>query len=145
MDSPASPPSPGDSGIKFIKKFVWHSKDVAHVEANVFRLCKDDFGIPKHNYSAPMRDSYGVHISNSIFLPPSGARLEEYYWDVTGNSGPPPLPDHRELWIHVTKSDADGLTYARTPLELCMAIGHSMLGMHRSLRTIRSRLSENAP
>lgn len=130
MDSSASPPPPAGSE-DYIHRTTWHSKDVAHVEAKVFEICKDDFGIPKHHYSTPLKDSHGVSISNAIFLPPPGARLEEYYWDITGESRPPPLPDHRELWFHVTKSGAGGLANARTPLELCVAVGHSMLGTRR--------------
>lgn len=131
MDPSASPPSPTPSEpdpIYPIRKSIWHSKDVADVEAKIFKLCKDDFGIPKNYYSAPLRDSNGAPLSNARFLPPPGAQLEEFHWDIIGESGPPPLPDYRELWIHVTKSGADKLSYARTPLELCMAVAHSMLG-----------------
>jgi len=131
MDPSTSPPSPPPSEpdlIDLIHKFIWHSKDVADVEAKVFELCKDDFGIPKHHYSAPLRNSNGVPLSNARFLPPPGARLEECHWNITGESGPPPLPDYRELWVHVTKSGADGLSSAHTPLELCVAVAHSMLG-----------------
>jgi len=130
MDSPEPSSVPAD-----IKKFIWHSKDVADVEAKIFRSCEGDFGIPKHHFSTPLKDSHGVPISNSVFLPPPGARLEDYHWDITGESGPPPLPDHRELWIHVTGAGAGGLSGARTPLELCTAIGHSMLGTRRFLFT----------
>ena len=35
-------------------------EDMAHVEAEIIRLRKDDFGIPKHHHSALLRDSYGA-------------------------------------------------------------------------------------
>ena len=116
MDPSTSPPSPSESESDYIKKFVWHSSYIAHVEPKILELCKDDFGILKQCYSAPMKDSDGVPISNSLFLPPAGANLEDYYWDVneTG-SGPPPPPDHRELWVHVTGPGVNGLFGARTP------------------------------
>ena len=123
MASPESQPS--DS---YIKKLIWHSKDGARVESEIYELCKGDFGIPKNHFSVPVKDSNDIPISNASFLPPPGARLEDYYWDITGNFGPPSRPDHRELWIHLTRSSVDQLSTARTPLELCIAIGHSMLG-----------------
>jgi len=126
---PSADASPEVSTPAFIKRATWHSKDVARIEVEVFRSCKGDFGIPKRHHSAPLSDSYGVPISNAIFLPPPGARLEDFHWDITGESGPPPVPDHRELWIHVTMSDEARLSSAQTPLELCIAIGHSMLGV----------------
>ncbi|KAF9780967.1 hypothetical protein BJ322DRAFT_1082482 [Thelephora terrestris] len=127
MGSP-SPPVESESDY-IIRKFVWHSSDVAHVEAKIFELCKGDFGIPKHHHSAPVKSSNGsIPISNAIFLPSPGEPLEDYHWDITGKSGPPPLPDYRELWVHETNSNADGLSRARTPLELCMTVGHAMLG-----------------
>ena len=66
---------------------LWHSKDVANVEANVFKSCKDDFCIPKHHYSTPLRDSNAVLISNAQFLPPPDARLEEFHWEIAAESG----------------------------------------------------------
>ena len=102
--------------------------DVAHVESKIFELCKGDFGIPHHCKSAPVKDQHGVPISNSLFLPPLGARLEDYYWDITGESNPPSAPEHRELWSHLIGPGVSGLTTARTPLELSITIGHAMLG-----------------
>ena len=128
MDSSKTSSSPTDSEPSFIKRLVWHSEDVALIEGKIFELCKDDFGITKNHYSVPVKDSNGIHISNASFLPPPGARLEDYYWDITGDSGPPPRPDRRELWVHLRRSDAVELTTARTPLEFCTVIGHSMLG-----------------
>jgi hypothetical protein len=136
MDSSEAQSTPADpKSNSFVTKVTWHSRDVAHVEAKILRLCKEDFGIPKDHHSAPVKDSHGVPISNSLFLPPPGARLEDYHWNLTGEPGPPPRPEHRELWIHVTKSGAHGLSGARTPLELCMATGHSMLGTRQFLCT----------
>ena len=128
MDSSKTSPPPTHSQLSFIKRLVWHSEDVALVEDKVFELCKDDFGITKNHYSVPVKDSKGIPISNASFLPPPGERFEDYYWDITGDSGPPLRPDRRELWVHLRRSDADELTTARTPLELCIAVGHSMLG-----------------
>ena len=68
------PSSVADSDPVELKKSVWHSKDVAHIEAEIFRLCKDDCGIPKHHYSAPLRDSYGV---------PSLTRYSSATWQNT--------------------------------------------------------------
>lgn len=126
--STSSPPPPDSESGLIIKKFVWHCSDIAHIESKIVELCKGDFGIPKHYYSTPVKDLAGVPISNSLFLPPPGAPLEKYYWDITGESGPPPLPDHRELWVHVMGIGVDGLSGARTPLGLSLAIGHAMLG-----------------
>lgn len=128
MDSPTPPPPTSNLEPDYIKKYVWHSSDIAHVEAKIIGLCKEDFGIPKRYFSAPLRDSNEIPISNSIFLPPPGARLEDYHWDITGQSHPPPLPDRRELWLHVTGPGVGWLTSARTPLELAIAVGHAMLG-----------------
>lgn len=136
MDASASPSPPVASGSEYIiRKFVWHASDVAHIEAKIFQSCKGDFGIPKHHRSAPVKDSNGVPLSNAIFLPTPGEQLEDCHWDITGESGPPPLPDCRELWVHETNSNADGLTRARTPLELSMSVGHAMLGMSRFLHS----------
>jgi hypothetical protein len=134
MGSPS--PTVESESDYIIRKFVWHSSDVAHVEAKIFELCKGDFGIPKHHHSAPVKSSNGsIPISNAIFLPSPGEPLEDYHWDITGKSGPPPLPDYRELWVHETNSNADGLSRARTPLELCMTVGHAMLGTPWNLPT----------
>ena len=145
MDSPATSSFLTKPEANSVKKFIWHSKDVAHVEAKIFELCKGDFGIPKQHYSTPLKDSNDVPISNALFLPPPGARLEDYYWDITGESGPPPTPDHRELWFHMTNSGANGLSDAWTPLELCTVIGHSMLGTRWFPRTTFRLTSDTYP
>jgi hypothetical protein len=136
MDSPSPRPSSDQgsaspaagSDAYIIRKFVWHSSDVAHIEAKIIELCKEDFGLPKDVLSVPVKDEDGVPITNARFLPPPGARLEDYHWDITGNSGPPPQPDYRELWAHETGSGVDGLSKAKTPLELSTSVGHAMLG-----------------
>jgi len=130
IESPADP-SPEVPSSAFMNRITWHLKDPAHVEGEVFESCKGAFGIPHYHSATPVRDSYDVPISNAIFLPPPGARLEDYYWDITGESAPPPVPEHRELWFHVTASGVTGLHRAETPLELCMVIGNSMLGRRR--------------
>lgn len=123
-----------DSSPRCFITTVWHLKELAHVKGEVFKMCKDDFGIPKGHQSAPVKDQYGITISNTQFLPPPGARLEDYQWDITGNSGPPLAPEHRELWVHLTSMDRIIHPAALTPLELCISIGHSMLGTCRLLR-----------
>ena len=128
MSSSTPPPPASDSQNEYIKKVVWHLSDVAHVESKIYELCKGDFGIPEYCHSAPVEDSNGVPISNSLFLPPPGSRLEDYFWDITGESDPPSIPDHRVLWSHLTGPGVSGLSTARTPLELSMAVGHAMLG-----------------
>lgn len=117
-----------DSNSDRVARLVWHLSDIAHVEADILELCQDDFGIPKNCSSDPARDSNGVPISNSSFLPPPGARLEDYHWDITGESRPPPLPDCRELWLHTMGPGVYELSSAQTPLDLSIAVGHAMLG-----------------
>ena len=75
-----------------------------------------------------------------MFLPLPGERPEDYHWDVTRNLV---LPGRRELWIYMTRSGAGGLFNARIPLELCVTIGHSMLGTHQFLY-VASRPLANA-
>ena len=125
------PSSVADSDPVKLKKSVWHSKDVARIEAEIFRLCKDDCGIPKHHYSAPLRDSYSIP-SLTRYSCITGMSLENLV-----------LPGLREPWIHMTRSGAGGLFNARIPLELCVTIGHSMLGAHQFLY-VASRPLANA-
>ena len=100
----------------------------------------DDCGIPKHHYSAPLRDSYGVPSLtrySCLFLG-NGLRI------ITGMSLENlVLPGLRELWIRMTRSGAGGLFNARIPLELCVTMGHNMLGAHQFLY-VASRPLANA-
>ena len=111
-----------------VVKHSWYEGGRQEVEADLLARCKDDFGTPKHHYSFCPTDTRGASMSTTRFLPTDEEQLKDFHWAVTTAFKVPSCPQRRFLWIHVSKLRGRSLVHAKTPWELCLAIGHAMLG-----------------
>ena len=111
-----------------VVKHSWCEDRRRKVEAELLAMCKDDFGTPDHYYSFCPTDTRGAPMSTARFLPANEERPEDFHWAITSSSKVPSHPQHRDLWIHVSKLVGRSLVHAKTPWELHVAIGHAMLG-----------------
>ena len=114
-----------------VVKHSWCEDRRQPVEADLLARCKDDFGTPDHHYSFCPTDAHGKPMSTARFLPTDDEQLRDFHWKITTASKVPSHPQRRRLWIHVSKLVGRSLVHAKTPWELCIAIGHGMLGACR--------------
>lgn len=71
-------------------------------------------------------------MSTARFLPADGEKLEDFYWAFSPDHyKAPPNSQCRFMWFHVSKAAGQSLIHAKTPWELCVALGHAMLGEHQ--------------
>ena len=111
-----------------VVKHSWCEDGRKGVEADLLAKCKDDFGTPSHHYSLSPNDIRGEPMSTARFLPTDSEQLGDFHWAITAASQVPSYPLRRYLWIHVSKLVGRSLVHAKTPWDLCVAIGHGMLG-----------------
>ena len=133
----------GSSRASVVVKHSWCEDERQEVEAKLLNRCRGDFGTPNHHYSFCPTDTQGNPMSTARFLPAKDEdkELETFHWAITPSSQVPSLPLHRYLWFHVGKSIGQSLVHAKTPWELCLAIGHGMIGMCQSLLQVSQCLT----
>ena len=127
--------------VHVVVKYSWCEARRHKVEADFFTKCKNDFGTPEHHYSFRPTDTRGAPMSTARFLPADEERLEDFHWPITSASKVPSHSQRRYLWIHVSKLVGRSLVHAKTPWELSIAIGHSMLGACRLWPQVMRRLT----
>ena len=111
-----------------VVKHSWCEGGLQEAEADLLAKCKDDFDTPNHHYSFCPTDTRGASMSTARFLPTDEERLEDFHWAITSVFEVPSHPQCRYLRVHVSKLVGQSLVHAKTPWELCLAIGHAMLG-----------------
>ena len=70
-------------------------------------------------------------MSTARFLPTDEERLEDFHWAITSVFKVPSHPQCRYLRVDVSELVGRSLVHAKAPWELCLAIGHAMLGACR--------------
>ena len=112
-----------------VVKHSWCEVSRRGVEAELLNKCKSGFGTPDHCYSFCPKDSRGQPMSTARFLPDDDEEPENFHWGI-GDSTPrdPHHSQHRRLWVHVSRRIGRSLVHAKTPWDLCLAVGSGMLG-----------------
>ena len=125
---PDPPPENGRPTRVVVVKHSWCEEDRAGVEANLLTASANGFGTPDHCYSFCPKDSRGQPMSTARFLPGKDEeeKLGGFHWGIGGST--PRVPQRRYLWIHMSRRVGRSLVHAKTPWDLCLAVGCGMLG-----------------
>ncbi|KAH8087188.1 hypothetical protein BXZ70DRAFT_1011659 [Cristinia sonorae] len=110
-----------------ICKTSWQEEGRKWNEADMLKATSDCFGTAQHICSFVVSFGENEPVSNSIYLPPRGKPLAEYFWDIFDRRIPAKV-DRRYFMATLTGVEGDSLTNARSSLELCDAIVHATLG-----------------
>ena len=122
------PDSSNGDHVYVAVKESWCKEGYGELEADLLSRCKDNFGTPGNHYSFRPTDSCGKPVSTARFLPTAKEQLKDCHWQITSIPRVPSNPPCRDLWVHVNKRIGRSLVHAKTPWQLCVAIGHGMLG-----------------